>query len=196
MSFILAPAVLISSKSSLCLGRSSTTTVSSLTRFFFALAIFLRLVSTEAFTSTCPFASFPTAILLTYMTSVGQFIAPRSERAITAIAPGRPFDNNVVPSMGSTAISILGPDLSPINSPLNNIGASSFSPSPITTIPSIERDPKVKRIASTAAWSTSSLSPFPMCWAEAIAAASVTLTKSIAKLRSIVGWIFFIIASL
>ncbi len=36
-------------------------------------------------------------------------------------------------------------------SPLNSIGASSFSPSPITTIPSMETVSSIARIASTAA---------------------------------------------
>ena len=40
---------------------------------------------------------------------------------------------------------------SPICSPLKSIGASSFSPSPITTTPSIETESSTKRIASTAA---------------------------------------------
>src|SRR5436305_4760642 len=43
---------------------------------------------------------------------------------------------------------------------------------------------RTKRIASTAAWSASSLSPRPIQRAAAIAAASVTRTSSIAMLRS------------
>ena len=43
----------------------------------------------------------------------------------------------MVPSIGSTAMSIAGAEPSPICSPLKSIGASSFSPSPITTTPSI-----------------------------------------------------------
>ena len=64
------------------------------------------------------------------------------------------------------------------------MGASSFSPSPMTTIPSIATEPSTGRIASTAAWSTRSLSPRPMNRPAAIAAASVTRTSSSARLRS------------
>ena len=45
---------------------------------------------------------------------------------------------SVVPSIGSTAMSVSGGAPSPMRSPLNSIGASSFSPSPMTTMPSIE----------------------------------------------------------
>ena len=45
--------------------------------------------------------------------------------------------HKVVPSSGSTAISTFGPALMPTFSPMNSIGASSRSPSPITTVPSI-----------------------------------------------------------
>ena len=44
-------------------------------------------------------------------------------------------------------------------------------------------------MASTAAWSTSSLSPLPMWRAAAMAAASVTRTSSIAMLRSMGAWV-------
>ena len=50
---------------------------------------------------------------------------------------------------------------SPIRSPLNSIGASSFSPSPITTTPSISTVSSMWRMASTAAWSAAILSPAP-----------------------------------
>ena len=43
----------------------------------------------------------------------------------------------MVPSIGSTATSVRGGVPSPIFSPLYSIGASSFSPSPMTTMPSI-----------------------------------------------------------
>ena len=42
-----------------------------------------------------------------------------------------------MPSSGSTATSTAGPLPSPTSSPLKSIGASSFSPSPITTLPRI-----------------------------------------------------------
>jgi hypothetical protein len=58
---------------------------------------------------------------------------------------------NVVPSIGSTATSHSGPCPLPTSSPLNSIGASSFSPSPITTTPRIDTEPTSLRMASTAA---------------------------------------------
>src|SRR5215210_6560409 len=64
------------------------------------------------------------------------------------------------------------------------IGASSFSPSPITTVPSMRTVSRSRRMASTAAWSAASLSPRPIQRAEASAAASVTRTSSSARLRS------------
>ena len=50
-------------------------------------------------------------------------------------APGRLLAAKLVPSNGSTAISNSGPVLVPTFSPIYNIGASSNSPSPITTLP-------------------------------------------------------------
>src|SRR5215207_2705163 len=64
------------------------------------------------------------------------------------------------------------------------MGALSFSPSPITTTPVIDTEPSTWRMASTAAWSTASLSPKPILRAAAMAAASVTRTSSRARLRS------------
>ncbi len=49
-----------------------------------------------------------------------------------------PLAVSVVPSIGSTAMSTSGPVPSPTRSPLKSIGASSFSPSPMTTTPFIE----------------------------------------------------------
>ncbi|SLB99845.1 Uncharacterised protein [Mycobacteroides abscessus subsp. abscessus] len=51
-----------------------------------------------------------------------------------------PLDIKVVPSTGSTAKSQSGPSPFPTSSPLNSIGASSFSPSPMTTMPRIETE--------------------------------------------------------
>ena len=48
-----------------------------------------------------------------------------------------PLAVSVVPSIGSTATSHSGPVPSPTSSPLKSIGALSFSPSPITTVPRI-----------------------------------------------------------
>src|ERR1043165_3486812 len=64
------------------------------------------------------------------------------------------------------------------------MGASSRSPSPITTVPSTLSASKARRIASTAAWSASFFWPRPIIRAAAIAAISVTRTTSIARLRS------------
>src|SRR5206468_85223 len=54
----------------------------------------------------------------------------------------------------------------------------------MTTMPSIAIEARTGRIASTAAWSTRSLSPRPMKRPAAMAAASVTRTSSSARLRS------------
>ena len=97
---------------------------------------------------------------------------------------GNPFAVSSVPSSGSTAMSTCGGEPSPICSPLKSIGASSFSPSPITTTPSIEMLFSASRIASTAAPSASSFSPLPIQRAAASAPYSVTRTSSIAMLRS------------
>src|SRR5918999_4742263 len=64
------------------------------------------------------------------------------------------------------------------------MGALSFSPSPITTTPSMATVSSIRRMASTAAWSAASLSPRPIQRPAASAAASVTRTSSSARLRS------------
>src|SRR3954471_10068853 len=64
------------------------------------------------------------------------------------------------------------------------MGASSFSPSPMTTRPSIVTLPSTMRMASTAAPSAPSLSPRPTQRLAASAAASVVRTSSMARLRS------------
>src|SRR4051812_45197704 len=64
------------------------------------------------------------------------------------------------------------------------MGALSFSPSPMTTTPRIDTVPMSWRIALTAAPSPPFLSPRPTQRPAAIAAASVTLTSSSARLRS------------
>src|SRR6478672_9300376 len=111
-------------------------------------------------------------------------MVPDSAAATTASAFGCPRATSSVPSSGSTATSTLTPEPVPIRSPLKSIGASSFSPSPITTTPSISTVASMCRIASTAAWSAASLSPNPTQRAEASAAASVTRTSSSARFRS------------
>ncbi len=96
-------------------------------------------------------ASGPTAILFMYSAAPGSNIVPRSETAMTAIAFGMPSAVSRVPSSGSTATSTSGPVPSPISSPLKSIGASSFSPSPMTTTPRMETVSSMRRMASTAA---------------------------------------------
>ena len=73
---------------------------------------------------------------------------------------------------------------SPTCSPLWSIGASSFSPSPMTTMPSMDTVCSTACMPSTAAWSAASLSPWPTSRAADRAAASVTRTSSSARLRS------------
>src|SRR3546814_740236 len=104
--------------------------------------------------------------------------------AITAIAVWPPLAVMVVPSSGSRAMSKAGPPL-PTFSPMNSIGASSRSPSPITTVPSISSPFSDWRMAFTAAWSAAFSSPRPIRRDAASAAASVTRTVSRARLRSI-----------
>src|SRR5947207_615404 len=103
---------------------------------------------------------------------------------MTASAFGWPVAVSLVPSMGSTATSTPGPSPLPTSSPLKSMGASSFSPSPITTVPCMETLSIISRIASTAAASAAILSPPPIHRPDASAAASVTRTSSIARLRS------------
>ena len=105
--------------------------------------------------------------------------------AMTASALDPPLAVMVVPSSGSSAISIFGPLPLPTFSPMNSIGASSRSPSPITTVPSIDMLLSAVRMASTAAWSAAFSSPRPIQRDAASAAASVTRTTSSARLRSI-----------
>src|ERR1700737_1133008 len=101
-----------------------------------------------------------------------------------AIAPGMFLAHNVVPSSGSTAISTCGPALMPTFSPMYSIGASSRSPSPITTVPSIGSLLSSRRIASTAAWSAAFSLPWPPSRSADTAARSVTRTISSVRMRS------------
>src|SRR5918995_5324178 len=103
---------------------------------------------------------------------------------MTASALGIPSAHRRVPSRGSTATSPPGGSPVPTPSPLKSIGALSFSPSPITTTPSMATVSSIARMASTAAWSAASLSPRPIHRAQPSAAASVTRTSSSARLRS------------
>ena len=81
-------------------------------------------------------------------------------------------------------MSTCGGEPSPTFSPLWSIGASSFSPSPITTTPSMWIVCSTAFMPSTAAWSAASLSPRPTQRAAWSAAASVTRTSSSARFRS------------
>src|SRR6201994_270393 len=103
---------------------------------------------------------------------------------MVAIAPGMFLAHSVVPSSGSTAISTNGPALSPTFSPMNSIGASSRSPSPITTVPWIGSLLSSRRMASTAAWSAAFSLPWPRSRAADTAARSVTRTSSSVRMRS------------
>src|ERR1700722_2102286 len=108
--------------------------------------------------------------------------------ASVAMAPGMFLAQSVVPSSGSTAMSTLGPAMVPTFSPMNSIGASSISPSPITTVPSIGSLPSSRRMASTAAWSDFFSAPRPRKRAAATAARSVTRAISIDSARSKTGF--------
>src|SRR5438034_278808 len=114
-------------------------------------------------------------------------MVPRSESATTEIAPGSPEAVRLVPSMGSMATSTSGSRPLPIDSPKYSIGASSFSPSPITTVPRMSTEVSDSRIASTARRSAASLLPLPCSGAAARAPASVTRSSSRARLRLIFG---------
>ncbi len=85
-------------------------------------------------------------------------------------------------------MSTLGPAMVPTFSPMNSIGASSISPSPITTVPSIGSLPSSRRMASTAAWSDFFSAPRPRNRAAATAARSVTRAISIDSARSKTGF--------
>src|SRR5262245_39502773 len=102
---------------------------------------------------------------------------PFAEAARTAIALAAPVAQRFVPSRGSTAMSTASPER-PTFSPMNSIGASSRSPSPITMVPSMSTDSISWRMASTATWSAYLRSPWPMVRAAAMAARSVTRTNS------------------
>jgi len=184
MSLMRQPAARISPIRSTCRGRSSTTMVNSPRVLCLARAIESRLWRTDLVMSTAPRASGPTAILFMYTNGPGLNIEPRSATAITLSALPRPSEVSVVPSIGSTATSVTGLLPLPTCSPLKSIGASSFSPSPITTMPSMLTVSSRLRIASTAAPSAAFLSPRPTHFDAARAADSVTRTSSIARLRS------------
>ncbi len=111
-------------------------------------------------------------------------MVPWSLAAITERAFGWPRAVRVVPSTGSTAMSTSGGTPVPSSSPLKSIGASSFSPSPMTTTPLMATVLSRTRMASTAAPSAFSFSPRPIHRAAARDPASVALTSSMPRLRS------------
>jgi len=117
-------------------------------------------------------------------------MAPRGASATVEIELCRPKASGRVPSIGSTAMSTSGGTPRPSRSPLYNMGASSFSPSPMTMTPSMSTVLSTSRMASTAALSAAILSPRPMYRPAANAAASVTRASSSARLR--VGLVSFI----
>src|SRR5215470_16835216 len=104
--------------------------------------------------------------------------------AMVAIAPGMFLAHSVVPSSGSTAMSTSGPCLLPTFSPMNSMGASSRSPSPITIVPLMGSLLSSRRMASTAAWSAAFSLPRPVNRAADTAARSVTRTISSVRTRS------------
>ncbi len=133
--------------------------------------------------SIAPLAVGPTAIFSIYMSGACRK-PPLGARAMVAIEPFRPLAQILVPSSGSTAISTAVPLPLPSSSPIYNIGASSISPSPMTTVPEISIESSARRMASVAASSADILSPLPTHRPQAKDAASVTLTSSSARLRS------------
>jgi len=134
--------------------------------------------------------SWPAPMLLAELIANAQAVVGHSYHlAITAIALGCPSAVRRVPSSGSTAMSTSARPVWPCAawptfSPMKSIGASSRSPSPITTVPSIGSWLSAARIASTAAASAAFSSPRPISFDAAIAAASVTRTISRTRTRS------------
>src|ERR1700736_1348325 len=180
-----APAARTLAISSEWRGRSRMQTTRSAISAFFACARFLRLTTGSSSRSTTSSGSPPPTAILSIYTSGALRKPPASAMAMTARALAPPLAVIVVPSSGSSAISIGGPFPVPTFSPIKSIGASSRSPSPMTTVPAIDRLFSASRIASTAAWSAAFSSPRPIHREAESAAASVTRTASSARLRSI-----------
>src|SRR5881628_2085418 len=105
---------------------------------------------------------------------------PLLEAASTVIALGAPVAQRFVPSSGSTAMSTSRSSARPrpTFSPMKSIGASSRSPSPMTTVPRMAIASISLRIDSVATWSECRRSPCPMVRAQATAATSHTRRKS------------------
>ena len=142
-----------------------------------------RFSCTGLFKSIRPLARGPTQSFSIYISGAWSRL-PLPAMAITAIDPSCPFAVKFVPSRGSTAIST-GVPPAPTFSPIYSIGASSISPSPMTTVPSIGTLDKIECMPSTASWSAPILLPFPMSRPALTAAASVTRTNSSVSTLSI-----------
>ena len=125
----------------------------------------------------------PTANFSIY-TSGACSIEPRGPMAITVNALGMSLAVSVVPSNGSNAISTAGPLPVPTSSPIKSMGASSRSPSPMTTTPAMSNIFNCVRMALTAAWSAAFSSPRPMSLTEARAACSATRASPSDRARS------------
>ena len=91
---------------------------------------------------------------------------------MSAEAPSALLARALVTALGAREVRIPAPEpiAEPTFSPMNSMGASSRSPSPMTTVPSIGSMLSAARIASTAAWSAAFSSPRPIRVEAAIAA--------------------------
>ena len=168
-----------------CLDRFKTQALISEIFFFFALASKLIFFSTLLSKSIKFFGRFDPITIFSMYVSGADNKPPFSEIAKTEKALDSPFAVNLVPSRGSTAISNSGPFKVPSFSPIYNIGASSISPSPITTVPFILILLSSLLIGSTAPLSAAILSFFPTNLDAPIAAFSVTLINKFKNLFSI-----------
>ena len=127
----------------------------------------------------------PIAIFSMYVSGAVNKL-PFSATTSTEKAFGSLLAVNFVPSSGSTAISNLGPVNVPSCSPIYSIGASSISPSPITTVPYISILFNAILKGSTAPLSAAILSPLPINFEAPYAAFSVAFTNKSKKLAGIV----------
>ncbi len=139
----------------------------------------IRMVaSTGSVMLTLPAAPGPTTSLRRYV-SGACMSPPGSDAASTVMLFGAPLATRLVPSSGSTAMSIMTAASGfPTCSPMNSIGASSRSPSPMTMVPLRSASSIAWRMASTAARSAPWRSPRPIWRAAASAAASVAAMAS------------------
>ena len=111
-------------------------------------------------------------------------MVPRSDTAMTASAPPRPSAVRVVPSIGSTAMSVMR--RATVADPLaveEHGGVVLLALADDDDAVHLH-DGSTTRMASTAAPSAPTLSPRPIQRLAAMAAASVVRTSSMARLRS------------